>query len=430
MTDSTDDTRQFDSWPEIDELLNTEAPDGVNRSEHLVRVLAGLHLDPDIDEREHVFEASTRLAQVAIDRVKEAGESWDDVVQLIEDDGRSGLASALWVGLSGQPEARYPNIGLWKRSMMAGLRSDRAMEQPESPRRLPAIVVGLIAMVVLAIVGFGAFAVLGGWDTADRAEASEGADAEDSADGTDESEELAGPTADTDTETDSAATEESEADESGSDESNESSDDSDGDAEADPAPTGDRCSAVGSLGELFVDQVTDQAITIGWEPSPQAVDILLDGGFVDTVPADTNQYVIEHRPLLPPPLAADTEFLVEIVADGGTASSACTRTAAEPLPDDQRPIGVYAPTGLAVTDVTANSVTVEWDLRPGADVHNLFLDGRYQAFGGLGSTAIGDETEFTFVNLEPGTEYEIGIRRVEGFNQSGLTSITVTTAGG
>ncbi|MDH3293579.1 MAG: fibronectin type III domain-containing protein, partial [Acidimicrobiia bacterium] len=191
----------------------------------------------------------------------------------------------------------------------------------------------------------------------------------------------------------------------------------------------DTCRVVGPLGPLNVDQVTDRAITIGWASTFKPINILLDGSFVDTVPPDTNQYVIEHRPFLPPPLPAGTKFLVEIRTDGEGPSVACATTSEEPPPPGQGLLGVYAPTGLEVVDFTPTSITVGWDLRPGADIHNLFLDGRYVDFGsGYGSTAIADETQFTFLDLEPGTIYEIGIRRVEGPNQSGLTTITAFTA--
>jgi hypothetical protein len=199
-----------------------------------------------------------------------------------------------------------------------------------------------------------------------------------------------------------------------------------GDASPDTVDGSDPCLVVGPLGALSVDQVTDRSLVIGWEPLPEAVNVMLDGGFVDTVSAEADQYVIEHRPLLPPPLPSSTEFLIEITTQGGEPSGACASTTAAPPLEPL--VGVYAPTGLRISDETPTSLTVSWDPREGADIHNLYLDGRYITYGpGQGSTTIGDETEFTFLDLEPGTTYEIGIRRVEGFNHSGPATIVATT---
>ena len=408
------------SWPSIDDLLAVIGAEDDGDLSRVVRILAGIDVDPEVDEREHVFEASTLLAQTAIGRAKTGDETWDDLTQLIEDDDQPALASALWVGLSKQPAARYPSLEQWSRSMSAGLRSDAAADvaRQRSSRSLA----GGIGLGFTAAVVVGAL-IAAGWFLVDRVFSDQETVVESSPETS-----AAGPTVNESTdETDDDAT-----DDDGEPVDDEAGDAGDGETDSDDergsVQSDDPCAVLGSLGPLYVDQVTDGAIVIGWDPVSEAVNIMLDGGFVDTVAADSNQYVIEHRPLLPPPLPPETTFLVEINTDGGEPSAACVTTLAEPLPTGDRQVGVYAPTGLEVIDLTPTSVTVGWDLLPGADTHNLYLDGRYVLFGdNQGSTTIGDETEFTFFDLEPGTSYDIGVRRVEGFNQSGVSTITVTT---
>ena len=382
--------------------------------EQIVRVLGGMNVDPEVEDRTHVFVASTLLAQVVIKRAKADDETWDDVVQVIEEDDQPGLASALWVGLSKEAAARYPSLEQWTRSMLAGLRSDAATaaaataESGQRGRSRSSLLVRAITSIVaLAAIGWFAFGRTSVGD--ELVEAT--------------SDEVVAPTTDP-PETGSSSNENEVAEsDTGSDDEGE---------EQDAAAGGnDPCLVIGPLGQLYVDQATDEAIAIGWEPSTQAINILLDGGFVDTVPADTNQYVIEHRPLLPPPLPQGTEFIVEIMTEGGEPSAVCATTDTEPVANGRGLIGVYAPTDLAILDQTPTSLTVGWAFRPGADLHHIYLDRTYVTYGdGLGSTSIGDETEFTLLDLKPGTNYEIGVRRVEGFNQSGMTTITATTPTG
>jgi hypothetical protein len=191
---------------------------------------------------------------------------------------------------------------------------------------------------------------------------------------------------------------------------------------------GDPCALDGPLGPITIDQVSDTAIVVAWPPSTEAVNILLDGVIVDTVPPEAFRYVIEHQPLSDDPLIPDTKYLVAVEPRSGVPSTACTATLANPVPGSEFLIGVTAPTGFEVVDTSPTSITVSWDARAGADQHNLFLNGAYIRFGDVGgSSAIGDETEFTFLDLDPDTTYEIGIRRVEGPNESGLVTVTAST---
>ncbi len=358
------------------------------------------------EERDGVFAASATLAQVAIGRLRTEDESWDDVIQQLEADRRPALASALWVGLAAQPEARYPSIGQWRRSVDAALRSDAAIatlvEAGDGRGRTGPIMVA--AGVLVLAVAAGAFLFLRD-DTSAIEDA--GVDiTEPDGPSTDEPEGTA-TTGSTTTSTDTT----------------------DVAADSDSTGTGgDPCALVGPLGPITIDQVSDTAIVVAWEPSTEAVDILLDGAFVDTVPAEAFRYVIERLPLSDDPLTPDTGYTVAVEPQSGEPSTACTTTLANPVPASESLIGVPAPTGLEIVETSATSITVAWDPKPGADLHNLYLNGAYVLFGDVGgSSAIGDETEFTFVDLEPDTTYEIGIRRVEGPNQSGVASITAST---
>lgn len=363
------------------------------------------------DERDGVFVASATLAQVAMGRPKNVGESWDDVVRQLEIDGRPALASALWVGLATEPQARYPSIGQWRRSVEAARRSDAAaatlIDQGDTRSRTGAI--AFAAGIMVLAVAAGAFLFL-----RDDSAAIEDA-------GVDVTE-PEGPVTEASAENEEAAT-------TGSTTASTSTDDTSRSDVSEAA--GDACALVGPLGEITIDQVTDTAIVVAWAPSTEAVDILLDGVFVDTLPAEAFRYVIERLPLSENPLTPDTEYLVAVEPQLGEPSTACTTTSSSPVPDGESLIGVTAPTGLEVIDTSATSITVGWDPRPGADLHHLYLNGAYIRFGDVGgSSAIADETEFTFIDLEPGTSYVIGIRRVEGANQSGLVSVIATTNSG
>ena len=354
------------------------------------------------DERDGVFAASASLAQVAIGRLRtDDDESWDDVILQLETDQRPALASALWVGLATQPEARYPSIGQWRRSVDAALRSDAAtadlVDATDRPRRAGLIVA---AAAVLVAVAAGAFLLLHDGTTAVEdagvaATEPEGPTTEETGRST--------STPDTTTLNDTAGSAGTDA-------------------------TDDPCAQSGPVGPVTIDQVSDTAIVVAWAPSTEAVDILLDGAFVDTVPAEAFRYVIERLPLSDDPLTPDTDYTVAVEPQSGQPSTACATTLAAPVPGSEFLIGVTAPTGFEVVDTSATSISVAWDQRLGADLHNLYLNGAYVRFGDVGgSSAIGDETEFTFVDLEPDTSYEIGIRRVEGPNQSGLVTITAST---
>ena len=357
--------------------------------------------DEIVDERDGVFTASAGLAQVALGRHRNDDESWDDVIQQLEAADHPALAYALWVGLATEPEARYPTIGQWRRSVDAAIRSDAAtasmLTGAETPSRRVPLLAALAALAI--VVAGGAFLLVGrGGTTTEDA-------------GTTTSEPEAPTISDDGSDPDQADTTTTAA---------ESGDDS--------AALGDACALVGPLGPVTIDQVSDIAIVVAWTPSTEAVNILLDGAFVDTVPPEAFRYVIERLPLSDQPLNPDTEYTVAVEPLAGEPSTACTTTLANPVPGSEALIGVTAPTGLEVVDTSSTSITVSWDPRPGADVHNLYLDGTYLQFGDVGgSSTIGDETEFTFVDLDPDTSYEIGIRRVEGPNQSGVVSITAST---
>ncbi len=366
--------------------------------------------DTPHDERDGVFAASAAMAQVAVGRIRTDDESWDDVIQQLESDDRPSLASALWVGLATEPEARYPTVGQWRRSVDAALRSDAAtaamLDDPDDPRRRTALI-AVVAAAVLALVAVGAFVLFG-----------------DDSTGTDESEVAA---VDSTATTSGAST----SNDDRSDTATGTGADTEDGSGSGSLDDGDECALTGPLGPITIDQVGEHAIVVAWAPSTEAVNILLDGAFVDTVPPEAFRYVIEQLPLSSDPLLADTDYTVAVEPQSGDASTACATTLSNPVPGSEVLIGVTAPTGLEVVDTSATSITVGWDLRLGADLHNLYLNGTYIQFGDVGgSSAIGDENEFTFVDLEPDTTYEIGIRRVEGPNQSGLVSVTASTEPG
>lgn len=359
------------------------------------------------EERDGVFAASATLAQVALGRLRTEDESWDDVIQQLEVGRRPALASALWVGLATQPEARYRSIGQWRRSVDAALRSDAAtadlVDTDDGRDRTGRIVVA--AGVLVLAVAAGAFLFL-----RDDTSAIEDAGVDITEPDGPATEELEGAatTRSTTTSTDDTTGVTSASDSTGA-----------GD---------DPCALVGPLGPITIDQVSDTAIVVAWEPSTEAVNILLDGAFVDTMPAEAFRYVIERLPLTDDPLTPDTDYTVAVEPQSGEPSTACTTTLSNPIPASESLIGVTTPTGLEIVETSATSVTVAWDPKPGADLHNLYLNGTYVLFGDVGgSSAIGEETEFTFVDLDPDTTYEIGIRRIEGPNQSGLATITAST---
>ena len=410
-------------------------------------------------ERDGVRMACETLAEAAAGRRRRVGESWEDVIEVLENESHASLAAALWVGLAAEPEARYKTLEHWHRAVTTALSSDAVTADlfarlsgridPEGRAMLTGAVLTLFAVAIVATIGgvsWLGYQALS--DDSDRvatdAEAAGPATAEADPDGGEPS----GPNADGG----EPSVEQSAAAGSNVNDRDETTAldglDADGDGRTTVAagttlPRGDgssrttpsrpdlgdeRCVVVGPLGALTVEQITDRAIVVGWEPAPHAVDILVDSTFLDTVPPESSQYVIERLPLSGSPLATDTLYIVDIRADERDPSRACATTESAPLAEGEELVGVFAPTGLAVIDQTPTSLTIGWDLRPGADLHNLFLDGRYVQYGDVGgSTAVGDETDFTFIGLDPDTTYEIGIRRVEGFNQSGLVTITAAT---
>ena len=375
-----------------------------------IEAVDGEEMDSDepVDEREGVFSASATLAEVALGRPRTDDESWDDVIQELEANERSALASALWVGLATEAEVRYRSIDQWRRAVDAALRSDAAIASmlgdDSEPRSRTALVATLAAIV--AIVGIGTVVVLSrAGDTIQDAAA-------------------------TTPEPDSSTTGgESDVTVTGADDDASTTDGSAGEtSETDGTASADKCSQVGPLGPVTIDQVSDAAIVVSWMPTDEVVNILLDGAFVDTMPPEAFRYVIEQLPLSDAALDPDTDYTIGVEPRSGEASTACATTLANPVPGSEALIGVRAPTGLTVAAKSARSITVTWDPRTGADQHNLYLNGRYLEFGDIGgSSSIGDETEYTFLDLDPGTTYEIGIRRIEGPNQSGQVSITATT---
>jgi len=335
-------------------------------------------VDPDSypDERDGVLVASTTLAQVALGRTKHDDETWDAVVQHLETEQRPSLASALWVGLATEREVRYRTLGQWRRSIDAALRSDAAtatMFDGGEPRiRKGLVMTAAVVAVAAAAAGF----MLFGRDTTSVEDATA-------------TTEPSGPVTTDGGEPPSTTTTATE------------------DVDAGSVPIGgdgDGCSTVGPLGPITVDQVSDTAIVVSWSPSTEAVNITLDGAFVDTVPAEAFRYVIERLPLSAAPLTPDTDYVVAVEPQSGEPSTACATTLSNPVPGSEVLIGVASPTGLEVIDTSATSITVSWDPRPGADQHNLYLDGTYIQFGDVGgSSTVGDETEFTFLDLEPDT---------------------------
>ncbi len=370
--------------------------------------------EPGPDERQGVFNASACLAQVSLGRERGPDESWDDVIQQLEADNRPALASALWVGLAGEPQARYGSIGQWRRAVDTALRSDAAtatmVDKEDGDRRFVPMTAVALAVVALAA---GLFWFLNrDTTTAETAEAADDTATVEAEDGVDADAEPEGP----ETSTDETVAPEPQADQPADDQPA---------AEDDPSSA---CARVGPLGAVTIDQVSETKIVVSWVPTGEAVDITLDGAFVDTVPAEAFRYVIETLPLTETPLSPDTEYTVGVEPQTGEPSTACATTNDAALPGDDQLIGVTAPTGVTVIDTSATSITVTWDPRPGADTHNVYLDGAYLQFGDVGgSSTVGDETEFTFLDLEPDTTYDIGVRRIEGPNQSRIVTVTATT---
>ena len=379
------------------------------------------------DERAGVLWASEVLAQVAAERSRSSDETWDDLVEVLEQEQRSGLASALWIGLAHQPEARYPSLAQWRRAVDSAIRSDAATRAElikDDGWRLSGVhvITALALLVVGAGVIYTALTQFGSGSTATVAPSIQ--DGGQSGGTTIAVNEPEGPGVSDPT--NGGQPEDDGADGNRADNTTDNTADNTADAKTGGSPL-DRCSLVGQLGPLTVDQVTDTAIVIAWAPSSGPVNVLLDDAFLDTLPSGTFRYVIERHPLSDNPLSPDTDYTVAVEPRDGNPSSACTTTETEATPGVES-IGVYSPTGLTVTDATPTSLTVAWDPRPGADSHNLFLDGAYVRFGDVGgSTTFGDEAEFTFLDLQPGTSYEIGIRRLEGTNQSGMVTITAIT---
>lgn len=95
-----------------------------------------------------------------------------------------------------------------------------------------------------------------------------------------------------------------------------------------------------------------------------------------------------------------------------------------------------APTGLAVSNITDNSVLVTWDAIPAGTLYQVYIryNDSYESFG-IDSSY----TSHTFSNLTPGWDYTVGLQAVKprlsniatvAFRTTGTTPNTTPTAAG
>lgn len=184
----------------------------------------------------------------------------------------------------------------------------------------------------------------------------------------------------------------------------------------------------GSVPAPEVVQTTTNAIVVSWQPNDEVLNLFVNGSYLDSTAPDGDLFVIEREPKRVDRLAPDTEYEIGLARPEQARTITCARTLSEPVTGEPL-LGVYAPTGLEVTSASATAIEVTWDLRTGADFHNLFLNGQYvKTSDGGGSTTVGDTVAYTFTDLEPATTYDIGIRRVEGTNRSEQVTIQASTS--
>uniref|UniRef100_A0A8C9EIL5 Tenascin-R n=1 Tax=Pavo cristatus TaxID=9049 RepID=A0A8C9EIL5_PAVCR len=184
--------------------------------------------------------------------------------------------------------------------------------------------------------------------------------------------------------------------------------------------TVDAFTGVRPITQLHFSQLTSSSVNITWsDPSPPADRLVLTYSPRDEEAAQQLALDGTRRHASLTGLQPSTKYLVSLVAVHGAVSS-------EPVTGSIT-TGMDAPKDLRVGNITQDSMVIFWS-PPVAPFDHYRISYR-AAEGRTDSTAIGsDATEYTIRLLQPATKYEIGVKSVQGREESEVASITTYTA--
>jgi hypothetical protein len=110
-------------------------------------------------------------------------------------------------------------------------------------------------------------------------------------------------------------------------------------------------------------------------------------------------------------------FTVKAVSSAGSESAPSNSVTAKTTGE---PPAVEVPSGLTVTDVTSNSVTLKWQSAAGAEKYNIYRNGN--------KIADVSSTSYTDTSLNAGTDYNYQVSSVKGSQETEKSSeLKVTT---
>ncbi len=155
---------------------------------------------------------------------------------------------------------------------------------------------------------------------------------------------------------------------------------------------------------LSVTKITDNSVSLSWHKVSEAsgYNVYRNGEKANSGPISDTTFTDSQ-------LTSGTSyvFTVKAISSSGAESSASDSVNAKTTGE---PPAIPAPNGLAVTDITANSIALKWNLVSGVNKFNIYRNGQKVAEIGVNS--------YTDKGLNPSTEYRYQVSSVVNSNES------------
>jgi poly(3-hydroxybutyrate) depolymerase len=156
--------------------------------------------------------------------------------------------------------------------------------------------------------------------------------------------------------------------------------------------------------DLAVTATTDNSVSLSWKQVSGAsgYNVYRNGG-------KTNNGIISGTTFTDNSLASGTTytFIVKAVSSSGSESTASNTVSAKTTGE---PPAIQTPTGLTITDTTANSIALKWNTASGAQKYNVYRNGN--------KVTDVSATSYTDTGLNSGTDYKYQVSAVKDSSES------------
>ncbi|CAF1638531.1 unnamed protein product, partial [Adineta ricciae] len=166
--------------------------------------------------------------------------------------------------------------------------------------------------------------------------------------------------------------------------------------------------------QLQVNSVTDNSATLSWKQVTGAsgYNIYRNGGKVNNQVVTSTTYTDTNLNS-----GSTYTFTVKAVSSQGSESAASSSVIAKTTGEAP---AVETPSGLSITGITSNSVSLQWTASATAEQYNVYRDGNKVATVSVSS--------YTDTGLSAGTQYKYQVSSVKGAQESDKsTEVTFTT---